>query len=269
MYEGLVATKKRPDFRLVVTTKLPPWIHGTRRKFASCNQSPNAAPPKKLRLAFIGGRGVIAKYSGIEAYYEEVGKRLAEMGHEVTVYCRNYFTPALAEYNGMRLVRLPTIRSKHLETLVHTLLSSAHALTQRYDVVHYHALGPALFSFLPRLVGTRTAVTVQGLDWQRKKWGLMASSVLHAGEQASIKFPDATMVVSQALQHRYRETHGMEAFYVPNGGLLREWREPRKILEWGVLNRETMCCSWEGFRRRKAATCWLRRSSGSKPMWSW
>jgi glycosyltransferase involved in cell wall biosynthesis len=234
LYEGLMARKTRPNLRLVTTTKLPPWIRGMRRKFASSSQNPNATPAKKLRLAFIGGRGVIGKYSGIEAYYEEVGKRLAEMGHEVTVYCRNYFTPALAEHNGMRLVRLPTIRSKHLETLVHTMLSTAHALTQRYDVVHYHALGPALFSFLPRLVGTRTAVTVQGLDWQRKKWGRMASTVLHAGERASIKFPDATMVVSQSLQQRYRETHGIEAFYVPNGGLLRAWRKPRGILEWGL-----------------------------------
>ena len=125
-----------------------------------------------LRVAFIGGRGVISKYSGIETYYEEVGQTAgAGMGHEVTIYCRNHFTPAVAEHNGMRLVRLPTIRSKHLETVIHTLLSTAHALTQRYDVVHYHALGPALFSFLPRWFGTKTAVTVQGLDWQRKKWG--------------------------------------------------------------------------------------------------
>lgn len=189
---------------------------------------------RRLRVAFIGGRGVISKYSGIETYYEEVGKRLVEMGHEVTVYCRNYFTPALAEHNGMRLVRLPTIRSKHLETVVHTLLSTMHALTQRYDVVHYHALGPALFSFIPRLFGKKTAVTVQGLDWQRKKWGRLASAVLRLGERASVRLPNGTMVVSQALQKRYREMHGIEALYVPNGGLLREQSEPRKILEWGL-----------------------------------
>jgi len=100
--------------------------------------------------------------------------------------------------------------------------------------VHFHALGPALFSFLPRLAGERTAVTVQGLDWQRKKWGRAASTVLRLGERASVKFPNATMVVSQVLQQRYRETHGIEAFYVPNGGVLRDWREPRKILEWGL-----------------------------------
>jgi glycosyltransferase involved in cell wall biosynthesis len=177
---------------------------------------------------------VISKYSGIETYYEEVGKRLAQLGHEVTVYCRSYFTPVFAQHNGMRLVRLPTIRSKHLETAIHTLLSTAHALTGKYDVVHYHALGPALFSFLPRLLGRKTVVTVQGLDWQRKKWGRVASAVLRLGERASVSLPNGTMVVSQVLQRRYREIHGIEAIYVPNGGVLRERSEPRKILEWGL-----------------------------------
>lgn len=191
----------------------------------------------KLRVAFIGGRGVISKYSGIESYYEEVGKRLAAMGHEVTVYCRNYFTPKLAEHNGMKLVCLPTVRSKHLETLIHTFLSTLHALTRGYDLVHYHALGPALFSFLPRLAGAKSAVTVQGLDWQRRKWGRLASAVLRLGEKASVHFPNGTMVVSRTLQKRYRAQHGAEAFYVPNGGLLRERKPPHAILGWGLRPR--------------------------------
>jgi glycosyltransferase involved in cell wall biosynthesis len=231
IYEGLVERKgKRKAIEVV------------RESPRRASEQPPGPPPESaiaaeqrpLRIAFIGGRGVISKYSGIETYYEEVGKRLGQMGHEVTVYCRNYFTPALAEHNGMRLVRLPTIRSKHLETVIHTLLSTAHALTQKYNVVHYHALGPALFSFLPRLLGKKTTVTVQGLDWQRKKWGRVASAVLRLGERASVHLPNATMVVSQTLQRRYREIHGIEAFYVPNGGVLRERSEPRKILEWGL-----------------------------------
>jgi glycosyltransferase involved in cell wall biosynthesis len=188
----------------------------------------------RLRVAFIGGRGVISKYSGIESFYEETGKRLAGMGHEITVYCRNYFTPALLQHNGMRLVRLPTFRSKHLDTVIHTFLSTMHALTQHYDLVHYHALGPALFSCIPRLCGTKTTVTVQGLDWQRKKWGRLASAVLRIGEDASAHLPHSTMVVSRTLQRHYREVHGVDAVYIPNGGLLRERVEPKKILEWGL-----------------------------------
>jgi glycosyltransferase involved in cell wall biosynthesis len=233
LYKGLAAGKALQNLEVTVTNEAPRRMWP--RTFGAQNESQNAAGNiRRLRVAFIGGRGVISKYSGIETYYEEVGKRLAAMGHEVTVYCRSYFTPALPEHNGMRLVRLPTIRSKHLETVLHTLLSSAHALTQRYDVVHYHALGPALFSFVPRLLGKKTAVTVQGLDWQRKKWGRLASAVLRLGERASVRLPNGTMVVSRALQQRYRDIHGMDAFYVPNGGVLRKRSEPRKILEWGL-----------------------------------
>ena len=189
---------------------------------------------RMVRVAFIGGRGVVSKYSGIETYYEEIGKRLTGMGHEVTAYCRSYFTPPARQRNGMQLVRLPTIRSKHLETLVHTFLSTLHVLVQPCDVVHYHALGPALFSFIPRLAGKKTVVTVQGLDWQRKKWGRFASAVLRLGERAAVSLPSRTMVVSQALQMHYRAGYGAETSYVPNGGVLREWRVPDKIFDWGL-----------------------------------
>ncbi len=189
---------------------------------------------RKLKIAFIGGRGLVSKYSGIESYYEEVGQRLTEMGHEVTAYCRSYFTPPAREHHGIKVVRLPTIRSKHLETLVHTFLSTMHVLARPCDVVHYHALGPALFSFIPRLAGKKTVVTVQGLDWQRKKWGRFASAVLQLGERAAVSLPTHTMVVSRELQKHYRSGYGVETSYVPNGGLLRERRLPEKIVEWGL-----------------------------------
>ena len=44
-----------------------------------------AAP---LRVAMLGTRGVPAGYSGFETCVEELGARLAERGHDVTVYCR-------------------------------------------------------------------------------------------------------------------------------------------------------------------------------------
>ncbi|HVM93795.1 MAG TPA: glycosyltransferase family 4 protein [Terriglobales bacterium] len=197
-------------------------------------ESGPAAAPRPVRVAFIGGRGVISKYSGVESYYEQAGAELARLGHEVTVYCRDYFTPQVTVHNGMRVRRLPTIRSKHLETVVHTLLSSMHAMMSGCDVVHYHCLGPALFSFLPRLAGKKTVVTVQGLDWQRAKWGRVAARVLRWGEAAAVRLPDATMVVSRTLQRYYREQQGRGTFYVPNGaaGMLR--RPARHIVEWGL-----------------------------------
>ena len=211
-----MATRKRPSPSSAVPAPLP------------------QPSPARLRVAFIGGRGLVSKYSGIESYYEEVGAELVRQGHEVTVYCRTYFTPAIKEYLGMHVQRLPTIRSKHLETLAHTFLSTVHAMFSRYDVVHYHCLGPALFSFLPRLTGAKTVVTVQGLDWQRRKWGRIASRVLRWGEAAAVALPDATMVVSQTLQRYYWKQYGRSTLYVPNGASLRPKRTPKRIAEWGL-----------------------------------
>src|SRR5260370_27943178 len=138
-------------------------------------------------------------------------------------------------HNGMRVRRLPTIRSKHLETVVHPLLSTGHAMTSDYDVVHYPCLGPALFSFLPRLAGKKTVVTVQGLDWQRGKWGRIASRILRWGEAAAVSSPDATMVVSRTLQQHYRQQYKRDTIYVPNGATLAPRRLPRQLIEWGLL----------------------------------
>jgi glycosyltransferase involved in cell wall biosynthesis len=164
--------------------------------------SPSPHPDKRdrLRIAFIGGRGIIGKYSGIETCYEEAGARLALIGHTVTAYCRTYFTPAMPSHRGIRVIRLPTIRSKHLETLIHTFLSTMHACFSNYDVVHYHTLGPSMFSFLPRLFGKKTLVSVQGLDWKRKKWGTVARYALKFCERTSARLPTKTVVVSRILQ---------------------------------------------------------------------
>ncbi len=229
---AVVAEHHSPENHYAALAKLYERLAPSPDKPHSPKTTTASGPP--LRVAFIGGRGVISKYSGIETYYEEIGKRLVEMGMDVTVYCRSYFSPPKAAHNGMRLVRLPTIRSKHLETLVHTFLSTIHALFGNADIVHYHCLGPALFSFLPRLFGKRTMVTVQGLDWQRRKWGRIASAVLRMGERAAIKLPDQTVVVSRTLQEYYRAGYKTEPVYVPNGTNLRKRRPGRKLAEWGL-----------------------------------
>jgi glycosyltransferase involved in cell wall biosynthesis len=190
--------------------------------------------PRKLRIACIGGRGVIGKYSGIESYYEETGKRLADLGHELTIYCRTYFTPPAQWHNAMRLVRLPCVRTKHLETLTHTILSTLHACFGSYDIVHFHALGPALFSFVPRLAGKKTIVTVHGLDWQRKKWGKFARWTLRLGERAAVLIPNSTIVVSRTLREYYRCRHGIKTTFIPSGTAIRERRFNGRLREWGL-----------------------------------
>ena len=227
--------KHSPDQHLEKLLELYYRVTSANKSFLSFPVGPEHPRQRRsVRVAFIGGRGVVSKYSGIESYYEQAGHELARLGHQVTIYCRSYFTPPVKTHNGMGVRRLPTIRSKHLETFIHTLLSTVHAMVSDYDVVHYHCLGPALFSFLPRLAGKKTVVTVQGLDWQRRKWGRIAARVLRWGEAAAIFSPHATMVVSRTLQRYYRQQYGRDTIYVPNGAALASRRMPRQLAEWNL-----------------------------------
>jgi len=205
------------------------------RKLIKPGVPAKAMPARRLRIAFIGGRGIVGKYSGIETYYEETGRRLAEKGHEVTAYCRDYFTPKIRDYKGIKTLRLPTIRSKHLDTFLHTLLSTLHACFGKYDIVHYQTLGPSLFSLFPRLLGKKTVVTVQGLDWQRNKWGRIARQVLKAGEWTSANLPDRTIVVSQTLRDYYASRYGCTADCVPNGTTIRPRRPAGYLKGLGLV----------------------------------
>lgn len=165
----------------------------------------------------IGQKGLPATYGGIERHVEELARRFVDRGHQVDVYCRPHYTPADAEMPGIRLIRLPSIHTKHLDALSHTAVATAHALFAKADVVHYHALGPSALSWCPRVVGKKVVVTVHGLDWRREKWGPVASQLLRFGEWSAHACPHATIVVSKTLLEHFAEGSQDHIHYVPNG----------------------------------------------------
>ena len=187
-----------------------------------------------LKIAYIGARGVGGTYSGIETYYEEVGSRLAQRGHRVTAYCRSYFTPKVESFRGIQVRRLPALRSKHLETLSHSLLATADCLFRDFDIVQFHAVGSAPLSVLPRLVGKTTIVSVRGLDWQRAKWGRFAKWVLRAGEWSSVRAPTATVVVSETLRQFFLDVHGRDSHTIPNALVMGTEKPIQRIAEYGL-----------------------------------
>ena len=187
-----------------------------------------------MRIAMIGQKGIPATYGGIEKHVDEIARRLAARGHDVTVYCRLHYTPAGAEVPGVRLLRRPSIRTKHLDAASHVAWCTLEAMASRFAIVHFHALGPSLFSALPRLTGARTVVTVHGLDWQREKWGRLASWVLRLCEGPAASFPNRTIVVSRTLRDYFQKEHGRDVAFIPNGTHLPSPRAPRMIHSLGL-----------------------------------
>jgi glycosyltransferase involved in cell wall biosynthesis len=187
-----------------------------------------------IRIGMLGTRGVPASYSGFETCVEELGTVLAARGHDVTVYCRvPHITYKDNAYRGMRLVKLPTIRSKHLDTITHSLLSAVHALSQRYDITLFFNVGCSVVTWIPRLAGQRVILNVDGLDWKRKKWGRVARWYLRASERWATRFPHRLVTDSRQVQGYYLAryasppptyiAYGAEPMSVPPGRYLEQY----------------------------------------------
>jgi glycosyltransferase involved in cell wall biosynthesis len=117
----------------------------------------------------------------------------------------------------MRLVKLPTIRQKHLDTIAHSLLSCLHALGRRYDAALVFNVGNAGLTWIPRLGGQRVALNVDGLDWKRKKWGRIARWCIRESERWATRFPHRVITDSRRVQDYYRGQYGAESTYIAYG----------------------------------------------------
>lgn len=175
---------------------------------------------RPMRIAMIGCRGVPATYGGIERHVEEIGSRLVERGHEVTVFSRrNYVGEGpVGEHRGMRQVVLPTVGGKHTEALLHSAFSALHAVRDRFDVYHFHAVGPGLFAAVPRVLRrSPVVVTVHGLDFERGKWKPAAAWCLRRAEGMAVRSTHGLVVVAPDLVEHYSERYGLQATFIRNG----------------------------------------------------
>ncbi len=171
-----------------------------------------------MRIALLGTRGIPASYSGFETCVEKLGEQLVKRGHEVFVYCRSHhITYEDPFYKGMRLIKLPTIPNKYLDTLVHSFFSSLHSLTQKHDIALYFIAGNSPVTWIPRLVGTKTLLNVDGLDWKREKWPALAKKYIQFAEYLSTFLPNVYLTDSHVVQNYYQSTYGSIPPYIPYG----------------------------------------------------
>lgn len=176
-----------------------------------------------MKIAMIGAKGLPATIGGVERHVEELSTRLTKRGCDVTVYARPWYTGrapwSVRMYRGVRLMSLPSFATKHGDAMSHTLFATLHACWKRYDVFHFHGVGPALLSFLPRLLRprSRVIVTFHCVDRHHAKWGRIAQWVLALGERAACMFPHETITVGETLQKYCQQRYGRETVYIPNG----------------------------------------------------
>jgi glycosyltransferase involved in cell wall biosynthesis len=177
------------------------------------------APSRPLRVTMLGIRGFPNVQGGAENHAHNLAARLVELGCEVEAIVRSPYVPkrSARTVGGVRLVRVWSPRLKGIEAFVHTFLGVLRAAVTRPDILHIHSVGPALFTPLARAFGLRVVVTHHLANYEAKKWGALARSILRLGERAGMRFANGRIAVSAVLASRMQRTYGVPVAVIPNG----------------------------------------------------
>lgn len=193
-----------------------------------------------MKIAMIGHKRIPSREGGIEIVVDELSTQLVKNGNSVVAYNRKghhvsgreFENEEISkEHNGIVLKNVFTLENKKLNAIIYSFIASLRASFGKYDIVHFHAEGPAAMCFLPKLFGKKIVVTIHGLDWQRSKWGGFATKFLKFGEKTAVKYADEIIVLSENVQQYFLDTYGRKTVYIPNGISKPVNRDCKKISE--------------------------------------
>lgn len=198
-----------------------------------------------MKIAMIGHKYVPSREGGIEIVVENLATKMVENGDEVTLFNRKRKEyPEINEYNGCKVKSIFTFNKRSLDAIVYSFIATLKAKKMakkgEFDVLHFHAEGPCFFlNLLPKRKKRKykIVVTIHGLDWQRGKWGGLASLILRKGEQRAVKYADEIIVLSRNVKSYFRETYHRTTKYIPNGIDRPVIKEPQIIADkYGLKN---------------------------------
>lgn len=173
-----------------------------------------------MKIVVTGTRGIPNIMGGVETHCEELFPRIARKGFEVTVIRRkSYVRDTLSSYKGITLSDIETPRKKSLEAIVHTFRAIVRAKRLKADIVHIHAVGPALLTPLARLLGMKVVFTHHGPDYDRDKWGMAAKTALRLGEAAGTLFANEVIVISHVIDDMLIRKYGRKDCHVIYNGV--------------------------------------------------
>ncbi len=171
-----------------------------------------------LKVMVLGLRGFPNVQGGVESHCQELYPRIVKRGIRVDVICRApYVDKSLHEWNGVFFHSLWSPSATGLEAMLHSCVGVLYAAIKRPDVLHIHAIGPAIVAPLARLFGVKVVVTHHGPDYDREKWGAFARFILKTGEKFGVNFSNRRIVISEVIRSLVRDKYGKSSDRIPNG----------------------------------------------------
>jgi len=191
---------------------------------------------RKLRIAICGGRGIPSTYSGTETFFVELAPRLAQRGHEVIVYCRrSLFKDRPPEYKGVKLIYLPSIETKNLGTFTHTAACMIDVLRRNVDAILVTNVANAFHCVIPRFFRKNCALSVDGIEWKRGKWGPLGKTYFYLNAKFSGKIvPRGIITDAYAMRQLYLDEFQTPSACIAYGGNVGSSTNPEAVREYGL-----------------------------------
>lgn len=162
-----------------------------------------------MKIFVTGTRGIPDIMGGVETHCEELFPRIASMDNEVTIIRRsNYVHDTLAEWKGVKLVDVDSPKKKSFEAIIHTFRAVNKAKSLGAEILHVHAIGPALLVPYAKMRGMKVVFTHHGPDYDRDKWGTIAKMILKLGERMGCWFADDVIVISDVIKNLIADKYG-------------------------------------------------------------
>lgn len=196
-------------------------------------------PKPPIRVAISGARGIPALYGGFETFAAELAPRLVERGFDVTVYCRARYSDRSrpARLHGVRLVYVPSIGRRALESPSAELVCSLHALKHRPDILYVLGFRASVVYWPHRLLGRTLAFNTDGFDWQRSKWGRCARRYLRASAALGVRLaPHGLVADSRVTAEYYAEAYGHRPVYLSYGAPVLTTPSPGIVESYGLTS---------------------------------
>lgn len=187
-----------------------------------------------MKLAILGTRGVPPNYGGFETFAAELSTRLAQRGHDVSVYCRE---EGGETWNGVRRIVLPAARHKYLETVSHAFLSAVDAVRRDFDGVLVCNAANAFVLPLLRAARIPVAINVDGIERRRRKWNVLGRAVYAIGETFSTGF-GTVIANAEVIADYYRSQYALEPIVIPYGADFPEEEDSDVLVRLGLSPRD-------------------------------
>lgn len=188
-----------------------------------------------MKIAIIGTRGIPAKYGGFETFAERLSSGLTQKGYCLKVYCSLlYASDKSGFYNGIERVFIPSIPLKPLEKFLTSFLSVLHSLFRKTDVILLLGVSPVLISWLPRFLGKKLVINIDGLEWKRAKWNKILSFFLKLSERLAGTFCNQVVTDSLVIHRYYYEKYKKTSVYIPYGADIIEDSNENVLKKYGL-----------------------------------